>query len=116
MQLILLAIIQSLLLCSGQVFLKFALSRMGICSWTWQFISSQLTNWWFLACGLCYLAASILWMYIIKTFPFSMAYPMVSLSYIFGMLAAMFFFHEDIPMTRWMGIFLIMTGCVLVAK
>jgi undecaprenyl phosphate-alpha-L-ara4N flippase subunit ArnE len=55
-------------------------------------------------------------MYIIKTFPFSMAYPMVSLSYIFGMLAAMFIFHEDIPMTRWMGIFLIMTGCVLVAK
>ena len=48
MQLILLAIIQSLLLCSGQVFLKFALSRMGICSWTWQFISSQLTNWWFI--------------------------------------------------------------------
>ena len=35
---------------------------------------------------------------------------------LFGMLAAMFIFHEDIPMTRWMGIFLIMTGCVLVAK
>ena len=45
-----------------------------------------------------------------------MAYPMVSLSYVFGMLAALLFFHETIPPTRWLGVFLIITGCFLVAK
>ena len=58
----------------------------------------------------------VLWMYIIKHFPFSMAYPMVSLSYVMGMFAAIIFFHEQIPLIRWVGVFLILTGCVLIAK
>jgi undecaprenyl phosphate-alpha-L-ara4N flippase subunit ArnE len=55
-------------------------------------------------------------MYIVKHFPFSMAYPMISMSYVFGMFAAMLFFHEQIPPTRWIGVMLIMAGCVLIAK
>lgn len=116
MRLILLSILQSLLLCSGQVFLKFALQQMGPFRWAWSLITDQLTNWWWLGCGLCYGAATVQWMYIIKTFPFSMAYPMVSLSYVFGMLAALLFFHETIPPTRWLGVLFIITGCFLVAK
>ena len=72
MQLIVLAIVQSLLLSGGQVLLKFALQKMPVFSWTWQFFSGQLTNWWFLGCGICYTLATILWLYIIKNFPFSM--------------------------------------------
>lgn len=96
--------------------LKFALKVMGNFSWSMSFFVSQLTNWWWLGCGLCYGAATVLWMYIIKNFPFSMAYPMISMSYVFGMLAAMFIFHETIPLTRWIGVALIMLGCILVAK
>lgn len=116
MRLILLSILQSLLLCGGQVFLKFALLRMGPFRPSWSLLVSQLTNWWWLGCGLCYGVATVLWMYIIKSFPFSMAYPMISLSYVFGMVAAMVFFHEAIPPMRWLGVLLIMGGCVLVAR
>jgi undecaprenyl phosphate-alpha-L-ara4N flippase subunit ArnE len=45
-----------------------------------------------------------------------MAYPMVSLSYVFGMLAALFVFHEDVSLVRWAGIFFIMLGCILIAR
>lgn len=45
-----------------------------------------------------------------------MAYPMVSLSYVFGMFAAIIFFKEDIPAIRWVGVLLILTGCTLVAR
>ena len=45
-----------------------------------------------------------------------MAYPMVSLSYVFGMFAAMLVFHEQVPTVRWLGVLLIMAGCVLIAK
>lgn len=96
--------------------LKFALKVMGNFSCSMSFFVSQLTNWWWLGCGLCYGAATVLWMYIIKNFPFSMAYPMISMSYVFGMLAAMFIFHETIPLTRWIGVALIMLGCILVTK
>ena len=116
MRLIILAILQSLLLCSGQVFLKMALRKMGSLVWSSHFFFSQLTNWWWLGCGLCYGAASVLWMYIVKYFPFSMAYPMVSLSYVFGMLAAILFFHEEVSMVKWMGVACIVVGCFLIAK
>ena len=50
MRLILLSIVQSVLLCSGQVLLKLALQKMGDFAWTWQFLGHQLTNWWWLGC------------------------------------------------------------------
>ena len=116
MRLIILSILQSMLLCGGQVFLKFALRKMGDFHMSLSFIFDQLANMYWVGCGVCYGVATILWMYIIKNFPFSMAYPMISLSYILGMFAAVIFFHESIPYTRWAGVLLIMAGCVLVAK
>lgn len=111
-----LAILQSLLLCAGQVFLKLAMRDMGTPAWRWSFVTAQLTNWWLLATGLSLVSASLLWMYILKRYPFSMAYPLASMSYVFGMLAAIFVFHESVPPARWLGVVLIMGGCYLIAK
>ena len=111
-----LALLQCLLLTSGQVLLKFALQRMEPFAWTSAFWNSVFLNWQFAACGLCYAAASLLWMYIIKVFPFSMAYPMISISYVLGMFAAIIFFHEAVPAYRWLGVCLIVCGCFLILK
>ncbi len=113
---IVLAVIQSLLLVSGQVALKFALARMLPFGWTRQFFASVLLNWQFALSGLLFGAASVLWMYIVKHFQFSIAYPMVSLSYVFGTVAAIVFFHEDVSALKWIGVGLIMLGCFLIAK
>ncbi len=115
-RIILLAVLQSALLCGGQVFLKFAMMRMPQFAWTKTFWISLLTNWQFALCGLCFAAASLLWMYIVKVFPFSKAYPMVSISYVFGMIAAMVFFHEQVNALKWIGVACIITGCFLIAK
>ncbi|MCF0167002.1 MAG: EamA family transporter [Bacteroidales bacterium] len=114
--LLLLAIVQSALLAGGQVLLKFALDRMLPFGWNLTFWKSVFLNWQFAACGLCYGAGSLLWFYIIKNFPFSMAYPLVSLSYVFGMLAALFIFHEPVEWTKWLGVILIMGGCWFIAR
>lgn len=111
-----LAILQSILLASGQVMLKYALNSMPQFGWNVVFFKSALKNWQFAVCGLCYAAACFLWMYITKHFPLSVAYPMVSLSYVFGMIAAIVFFHESVDFVKWIGVFLIMTGCILIAK
>ena len=58
--------------------------------------------------------ASLLWMYITRQFPFSTAYPMVSLSYVFGMLAAIVVFHEEVSVIKWLGVFFIILGCLLI--
>lgn len=98
------------------MFLKFALSKMKPFSWASDFWLSLLTNWQFAACGICFGLGSLLWMYIVKHFPLSMAYPMVSLSYVFGMLSAIIFFHEDVSFTKWIGVLLIMIGCYFIVK
>lgn len=111
-----LSLLQSMLLSGGQVLMKFGLIKAGTFSFSWQYFIRLLTNWQFICCGICYGVGSVLWMYIIKNFPLSMAYPMVSLSYVMGMFAAIIFFHEHIPIERWIGVFLILSGCVLIAK
>jgi undecaprenyl phosphate-alpha-L-ara4N flippase subunit ArnE len=115
-KIIVLAITQCLFLTGGQVCLKFAMLRIDKISLSWLFIREQLTNWWLLASGINMLIATFLWLYIIKHFAFSIAYPMTSIGYLFGMLAAIYIFQEAVPLTRWIGIMMIMGGVILIAK
>ena len=39
---------------------------------------------------------------------------MVSLSYVFGMLAAIVVFHEEVSVIKWLGVFFIILGCLLI--
>ena len=110
------SLLQCMLLTGGQVLMKFGLLKAGDFSFSWGYFGRLLINWQFFCCGICFAVGSVLWMYIIKNFPLSMAYPMVSLSYVMGMFAAMIFFHEHISIERWVGVFLILSGCVLIAK
>jgi undecaprenyl phosphate-alpha-L-ara4N flippase subunit ArnE len=116
LRLLVLSIIQSFCLASGQFCLKQALQKAGTFSWSWNFFVAQLTNWWFLAVGICMGGATVLWMYILKHYPLSSAYPLTCLSYVFGMLLGFFFLHESIPSTRWIGVFLILLGAYFIIK
>lgn len=108
--------VQCLFLVAGQIFLKFAMADIGTFSWTWKFFRQAMLSWQLLASGLSMVAASFVWFYILKHYPLSLAYPLISISYIFGTLAAIFFFHETVPLTRWIGVLLIMGGVVLLTR
>lgn len=111
-----LSTIQCLFLSGGQIFLKLAMQRTDKFGFTWAFFGSLLTSWSALAAGGCMVVGVVLWLYILKHFDFSIAYPITSISYIFGMLAAIFIFHETVPPTRWIGVALIMGGVALAAR
>lgn len=116
LNLLILATLQSALLALGQIMLKLGLARMAPFGWNKAFWMSVLTNWQFAFSGICFATGSLLWMYIIKRFPLSMAYPMISLSYVFSLIGASVVFHEHIGLNKWLGVALIMVGCSLVAK
>lgn len=113
---VILAIVQSALLACGQVFLKFGLERMIPFAWSRAFWSSALLNWPFALSGILFGSSSVLWMYIVKHYPLSVAYPMISLSYVFGLIAAIVFFHETVEAYKWVGVMLIIGWCCLIAK
>ena len=110
------ALVESLLLAGTQVMLKLALQRIQPFGWSRAFWGSLLVNWQFALSGLLFASSSLLWMYIVRIFPFSQAYPMVSLSYVFGMLAALLVFHEQVSVAQWTGVALIVLGCILIAR
>lgn len=111
-----LSIVQSAFLAGGQVFLKLAMQRIEPFHFAWKWFWTTLTNGYLIASGACMLTACLLWFYIIKNFQFSVAYPATSIAYIFGMLAAVFIFQESVPLTRWIGVIVIMLGVGLVVK
>jgi len=61
-------------------------------------------------------AAMLIWFYILRHFEFSVAYPLTSFSYVFGVLAAVWIFGEAVPLTRWIGLGLIVLGTFLLLK
>ena len=107
-QLYCLALVQAALLTIGQVLLKISLQSFGRFEWSWRFFAAVFTNLRFALCGLSFAAASLLWAYIMRRFPFSTAYPTVSLSYVFGLFAAVFVFDEQVPSLRWVA-----CGCIV---
>ena len=116
LKLLILSLSQSALLALGQVFLKIAMSKAVKFQFTWSVIKLYLTNWPFLYCGICMGAASLLWLYILKHFEFSIAYPLISFSYVFGMIASILIFHETVPVTRWIGLGFIVIGTFFLLK
>lgn len=114
--LIILIIVQSVLLVAAQSFLKISVELFGKFSWSWPYFKTVFTTWQFAASGACALSAMLVWMYVLKHYEFSVAYPLLSISYIIGLIAAQFVFHEAVPLTRWIGVVIIMIGVFFILK
>jgi len=113
---VILTLFQCFLLASGQVCFKLAVEKIHKLQWTWAYFGDILTNWWLLASGICLISATIFWGYILKHFEFSVAYPLTAFSFVFGMLAAVFVFHENVSLMRWIGVALIVAGVFFITK
>lgn len=114
---IIFVILQALSLAGGQAMFKLFVDKLGEGGWVYQNLkATSVNNWWVLALMVLFFGASFaLWAYVVKKMDFSQAYPLSSLSFIFGMFLAFFLFHESIPFTRWIGVVLIVVGCVLIS-
>ena len=114
---IIFVILQALSLANGQAMFKLFVDKLGEGGWAYQNLkTTSISNWWVLALMVLFFGASFaLWAYVVKKMDFSQAYPLSSLSFIFGMFLAFFLFQESIPFTRWIGVVLIVVGCVLIS-
>ncbi|GAW93409.1 EamA family transporter [Calderihabitans maritimus] len=109
-----LAVLNALLLVTGQIFWKLGLNRAGEFSWTnvWPVFSSPAV----LAGIGIYVLSLFLWFYLLSRASLSFIYPVQSLAYVFGVLAGLFLFGETVPPVRWAGVLLIVVGVYLVVR
>ena len=61
----------------------------------------------------CFGASFVTWMIALKKIDLSLAYPLVSVSYIIIALASQYMFDESIGVYRWLGMGLIIAGVVV---
>lgn len=113
---ILLALIQCMCTAFGQMMLKVAMNRTPDFSWSRNYFHSLFSNIPFICSGILVLSGVILWMHILKHYPFSLAYPVSSFSYVIGMTLGALFLHESIPYTRWIGLALVLIGLFILTR
>jgi uncharacterized membrane protein len=68
-------------------------------------------------CGLfLYSVSTIFWLGALSTFDLSFMYPLASVVYVITGLMAFFFLGEAINRKRWLGILLVVLGCILITS
>jgi len=115
-KLIILMSLQGLFLVISQVFLKIGLKNTDHITISFKCLYNILGNFYFWLTSIFMVLSGIIWLYVLKKYDFSVAYPLVSLSYIFGLLAAFYIFNEQIPLSRWVGVIIIILGIFLIMR
>ncbi|HVE75753.1 MAG TPA: EamA family transporter [Actinomycetota bacterium] len=61
-------------------------------------------------------ASAVSWLIVLSRAPLSLAYPFAGLTYILTALFSRFVLKEQVSWVRWLGIFLILTGILIVGR
>ncbi len=115
---VLLGLVSIMLLSAGQTSIKFGLNAIGGVSLN-EGVGALLklvqTPWVIVGFG-CYGVSAILWMDVLSKLDFSLAFPMVSLTYVFSLLIGRFFFHEPVGYERVLGVAFILGGLFFLVR
>jgi drug/metabolite transporter (DMT)-like permease len=101
----------------AQLCLKKGMMNAGIVSFTANVLDSfkkMFLNVFVVLGFLFYGVSNLFWIVILNKLELSYAYPIVSLSYFFVALLSMVFFGEQVSFRRWVSIFIIILGVVVV--
>lgn len=109
---IILGLVAIILLSAGQTSLKAGLNAIGGVSLADGVggIFKLFQTPWVIAGFLCYGLSSVLWLDVLSKLDFSLAFPMVGLTYVFTLLIGRFFFGEAFGWERIVGVVLIVSG------
>lgn len=107
-----LALISILLGAIGQFLLKLAAGQLHTGGGLWNLVLSMLHLKMIVAIA-CFVTSMVMWLFVLRKMELSIAYPMVSLGYVFVLLLSIYFLNENIYLTKLIGTGLIVTGVVV---
>ncbi len=115
-----LVIIKDIIESFGDLFFKKGAISTGIdnilLSNILEFAARITTNPWLWIGIAFYLINFFLWIILLSRVDLSVAFPISSFTYIFVPILAIIFLHEQVPLMRWAGIVLIITGITLTTR
>lgn len=108
----LLAISSIMLGAVGQFGLKLAAGELEMGGGIWQ-LGLSMINIKLILAVVCFVTSMLMWIFVLRKMELSIAYPMVSLGYVFVMLLSYYFLQEQLTLTKLLGTGLIVTGVVV---
>jgi drug/metabolite transporter (DMT)-like permease len=115
---LLLALVSIILLSAGQTSIKAGLNAIGGISLADGplVILKIFQTPWVMVGFICYGIAAILWLDVLSKLDFSLAFPMVGMTYVFTLLIGRFFFGENVGWERILGVALILCGVAFLIR
>ena len=104
---------------AAQLFLKATTNRVGELSLAKPLLTTALSIGSvpaFYAGMACYAVSIVVWLLALSRLPVSVAYPLLSVGYVFNALLAYALFDESLSMQKFVGIAFIIIGVVIVAR
>lgn len=117
---LLIALAAILLLVSGQTLLKVGLNDIGGVSLfdgdPFGSLLGLFRTPWIILGFVLYGVSAVLWLDVLSKLDFSMAFPMVSLTYVFSVLIGRFIFQETVGLDRILGVAFILAGLFFIIR
>lgn len=115
------AVVCILLLVTGQTMLKVGLLKIGGTSFLggeglWENILKLFSTPYIILGFVVYGISAILWLDVLSKLDFSLAFPLVSLTYVFALIIGAFIFHDQVNLTRIVGVVLILGGLFFIIR
>ena len=110
---VLLALLTAFFMACGQMLFKFGAenwSGNSIAEWFWSFLSNPFL----MAAIFLYSLTIVIWIFVLRTLPLSIAYPLTALSYVIVPVLSYFFIHEKITLQTAIGGLFIILGIIVI--
>lgn len=107
-----LVLLVSVLICAGQLLQKRAADDWRGRTLTWQ---TKLASPWLWLAMASLAIGMLFWLIALQSVPVGVAYPMLSLNFVWITLASRFLFAEQTDLRHWLGIVLIIGGVICLA-
>ena len=111
------SLLQSMLLAIGQLLFKLALDRAAPYEGLAKFWGCLKHDWWMWhGCGISLICSTLLWAFILRRCPFSIAYPLSCISFLFGIIVGAIFLNEQLTTNKIIGIVVMLIGAFILAE
>ena len=102
---------------AGEILLKKGASSVAdLNTWASTLGFAPLASAWTWLGIIIYVLSLVSWLYVLRTVPLSIAFPLVNVVHVFVPLGASIFLHEHVSVRRWLGISLIILGVFAILK
>jgi undecaprenyl phosphate-alpha-L-ara4N flippase subunit ArnE len=100
----------------GQLSLKYAFQASVSPSTTSQSKLHLLTSPYLWSWLICYVLVTGFWLFVLRTIPLSQAFPALGLTFALVPLGSRYLLNEEVVVSQWVGIAIIIAGAVLVVQ